>query len=62
MEGLPAEGPAGAVHVSEEVLESLRGMEQQVQAALLELKKKDQQVAQERSCTGRFRVSCNRKA
>lgn len=43
--------------VSEEVLESLRGMEQQVQVALLELKKKDQQMAQERSCTGRFKVS-----
>ena len=57
VEGPAAEGPAGAAPVGEEVLESLRGMEQQVQVALLELKKKDQQLAQERSCTGRFKVS-----
>lgn len=50
-------GPAGDVLVSEEVLQSLRGMEQQVQVALLELKKKDQQLVQERSCTGRFKAS-----
>ena len=59
-EGAAAAGRAGAVPVSEEVLESLRGMEQQVQVALLELKKKDQQLAQERSCTGRFKVSNGR--
>lgn len=56
-QGPAAEGPAGAAPVSEEVLESLRGMEQQVQMALLELQKKDQQLAQERSCTSRFKVS-----
>ena len=56
-QGPAAESPAGAAPVSEEVLESLRGMEQQVQMALLELKKKDQQLAQERSCTSRFKVS-----
>ena len=36
-------------------------MEQQVQAALLELKKKDQQLAQEKSCTGRFKVIVQQK-
>jgi hypothetical protein len=62
---VPAEGPAEG-HLSEgmqeavpfdgEVLEKLRGMEQQVQMALLELKKKDQQLAREKSSTGRFKV------
>lgn len=60
MEGLPAGAsagsPAGAAPVSEEVLESLRCMEQQVQLALLELKRKDQQLAQERSSTSCFKV------
>ena len=56
VEGLVAEGPARASPVSEEVLESLRCMEQQVQLALLELKKKDQQLARERSSTSCFKV------
>ena len=60
-EAAAVEVSAGAVSVSEEVLESLRGMEQQVQVALLELKKKDQQLAQEKSCTGRFKVSMQQK-
>ncbi|KAL3142364.1 hypothetical protein ABBQ38_002701 [Trebouxia sp. C0009 RCD-2024] len=55
VEGLPADGPARAGPVSEEVLESLRCMEQQVQLALLELKKKDQQLARERSSTSCFK-------
>lgn len=59
VEGLPAGAsagsPAGAAPVSEEVLESLRCMEQQVQLALLELKRKDQQLAQERSSTSCFK-------
>lgn len=55
-EGHPADGPARAGPVSEEMLESLRCMEQQVQLALLELKKKDQQLARERSSTGCFKV------
>ena len=65
---MPAEGPGKgpgsegmqeAVPLDGEVLEQLRGMEQQVQMALLELKKKDQQLARENSSTGRFKVRCN---
>ena len=51
-----SEGMQEAVAFNGEVLEKLRGMEQQVQMALLELKKKDQQLAREKSSTGRFKV------
>ncbi len=54
--GPSSEGMQEAVPVDGEVLEKLRGMEQQVQMALLELKKKDQQLAREKSSTGRFKV------
>lgn len=54
-EGPLAEGRQEAVPFDGEVLEKLRGMEQQVQMALLELKKKDQQLAREKSSTGRFK-------
>ena len=54
--GPSSEGRQEAVPVDGEVLEKLRGMEQQVQMALLELKKKDQQLAREKSSTGRFKV------
>ncbi len=54
--GPSSEGMREAVPVDGEVLEKLRGMEQQVQMALLELKKKDQQLAREKSSTGRFKV------
>ena len=54
--GPSSEGMQEAVAFNGEVLEKLRGMEQQVQMALLELKKKDQQLAREKSSTGRFKV------
>ena len=47
--------------LSGEVLERLKGMEQQVQVALLELKKKDQQLARERSSFGNFQVRLEQK-
>ena len=53
----PTQEAPGAVRVDEEVLERLRGMEQQIQMALVELKKKDQQLAAERSSLGRFKVT-----
>ena len=55
-DGQTSEGVQEAVPFNGEVLERLRGMEQQVQMALLELKKKDQQLAREKSSTGRFKV------
>ena len=57
VQGPSTEGVQEAVPFSGEVLERLRGMEQQVQMALLELKKKDQQLASERSSIGRFKVT-----
>ena len=57
VQGPSREGVQEAVPFSGEVLERLRGMEQQVQMALLELKKKDQQLASERSSIGRFKVA-----
>ena len=54
--GPSSEGMQDAVPFDGEVLEKLRGMEQQVQMALLELKKKDQQLAREKSSTGRFKA------
>ena len=54
--GPSSEGMQEAVPFDGEVLEKLRGMEQQVQMALLELKKKDQQLAREKSSTGRFKA------
>lgn len=56
IQGPPAEGSRGVQPISGEVLKRLRGMEQQVQVALLELKKKDQQLARERSSIGNFKV------
>ena len=55
-EGQTSEGVQEPVPINGEVLERLRGMEQQVQMALLELKKKDQQLAREKSSMGRFKV------
>ena len=57
VEESPCQETPLVVPISEEVLERLRGMEQQVQLALIEIKKKDQQLATERSSLGRFKVS-----
>lgn len=61
VEGQTSEGGQEPVPINGEVLERLRGMEQQVQMALLELKKKDQQLAREKSSMGRFKVRQSHK-
>lgn len=60
-EGQTSKGVQEPVPINGEVLERLRGMEQQVQMALLELKKKDQQLAREKSSIGRFKVRHSHK-
>ena len=50
------QGEGQAVPVNEEVLERLKGMEQQVQMALQELKKRDQQLAKEKITIARCKV------
>ncbi|DBB05620.1 TPA: hypothetical protein ACH3X1_012239 [Trebouxia sp. C0004] len=54
-EGPSTEGMQETVPLDGEVRERLRGMEQQVQMVLLELKKKEQQLAREKSSIGRFK-------